>query len=311
MTTCAPLQLLLFPEMELKLTLSAADFRVSPGPSPVEEKEETTTAISGRKCLESSGIANQDGLLAKMSLALMTSDSWRSTECSLTWKTRATKQGRLKFQLAPSMRRTSAPDCSLWPTPVANDDNKTPEAHLAMKKRMKGGERKEITSLQVMAKAAALWPTPSTGDASGSKQGPEGTSLTGVRPDGSKMHVGLATVARALWPTASARDWKSCEASPATMDRNSRPLNEMALWSTIRASDGAKGGPGQKFGAGGTPPPAQAAQAHGLITNGSSIPKEKRGALSPEFVCWMLGFPAEWTKLDPSEIPSSRRSSRK
>jgi predicted transcriptional regulator len=45
----------------------------------------------------------------------------------------------------------------LWPTPVANDDNKTPEAHLAMKKRI--GERDgthsnrtAITSLNVMVK---------------------------------------------------------------------------------------------------------------------------------------------------------------
>jgi len=45
-----------------------------------------------------------------------------------------------------------------WPTPVANPDNKTPEAHLAMKLRM--GERDgthsnrtAITDLQVMAKA--------------------------------------------------------------------------------------------------------------------------------------------------------------
>jgi hypothetical protein len=40
-----------------------------------------------------------------------------------------------------------------WPTPVANDDNKSVEAHLAMKARM-GGNRTEITSLQVMAKTA-------------------------------------------------------------------------------------------------------------------------------------------------------------
>ena len=39
-----------------------------------------------------------------------------------------------------------------WPTPVANDDNKSPEAHMAMKQRMKGGPRQTITSLQVMAK---------------------------------------------------------------------------------------------------------------------------------------------------------------
>jgi len=42
----------------------------------------------------------------------------------------------------------------MLPTPVANDDNKTPEAHLAMKARMKGGARKKITSLQVAMKAA-------------------------------------------------------------------------------------------------------------------------------------------------------------
>lgn len=40
---------------------------------------------------------------------------------------------------------------SPYPTAVANDDNKSPEAHLAMKKRM-GGGRKAITSLQVLAK---------------------------------------------------------------------------------------------------------------------------------------------------------------
>jgi len=38
----------------------------------------------------------------------------------------------------------------LLPTPVANDDNKSPGAHLAMKARMKGGPRNAITSLAVM-----------------------------------------------------------------------------------------------------------------------------------------------------------------
>jgi len=37
----------------------------------------------------------------------------------------------------------------LWPTPCANDDNKSPEAHMAMKRRM---GRNTITSLQVRIK---------------------------------------------------------------------------------------------------------------------------------------------------------------
>ena len=41
----------------------------------------------------------------------------------------------------------------LWPTPAANDDNKSPSAHMAMKARMPGGPRQTVTSLQVATKA--------------------------------------------------------------------------------------------------------------------------------------------------------------
>lgn len=44
----------------------------------------------------------------------------------------------------------------MWGTPVANDDNKTPAAHLEMKARM-GGGRTEVTSLTVQSK---MWATP-------------------------------------------------------------------------------------------------------------------------------------------------------
>ncbi len=62
---------------------------------------------------------------------------------------------------APNSTTGSLP--GLWMTPVANDDNKSVEAHLAMKQRMKGGPRKKITSLQVQIKevSARQWRTPS------------------------------------------------------------------------------------------------------------------------------------------------------
>jgi hypothetical protein len=133
----------------------------------------------------------------------------------------------------------------------------------------------------------------------------------------------------------------------------------IGLWATIRASDGAKGGPNQKFTSGvGQPLPAMAAQAvwptptaqqygtnqggaagrtgpvRGSIatiangcrsnlndaaamqnSNGSSEPTEKRGALNPEFVCWLMGYPSEWLSCAPSEMPSTSarllRSSRR
>ncbi|MGB5760819.1 MAG: hypothetical protein WBM50_28145, partial [Acidimicrobiales bacterium] len=44
----------------------------------------------------------------------------------------------------------------MWGTSVARDDQKSPEAHLAMKDRM-GGGRTEVTSLTVQSK---MWATP-------------------------------------------------------------------------------------------------------------------------------------------------------
>lgn len=69
-----------------------------------------------------------------------------------------------------------------WPTPVANDDNKSPEAHLAMKARMKGGPRQTITSLQVLVQQ---WPTPTAGDSNSS--GAAGYSIASGRHSGTTL----------------------------------------------------------------------------------------------------------------------------
>ena len=54
----------------------------------------------------------------------------------------------------------------MWGTPVARDDQKSPEAHLAMKDRM-GGGRSAVTSLTVQVK---MWPTPTARDTKGEDQ---------------------------------------------------------------------------------------------------------------------------------------------
>lgn len=59
----------------------------------------------------------------------------------------------------------------MLPTPVANDDNKSPEAHMAMKQRMPGGPRNNITSLQVLSKTGML-PTPAASNPNDG-EGPE------------------------------------------------------------------------------------------------------------------------------------------
>ncbi len=94
-----------------------------------------------------------------------------------------------------------------WPTPVANDDNKSPEAHLAMKQRMgerdgTGANRTAITSLQVMAKLVG------------------GETLSGsnapIRSDGQLNPVFTRWLMGfpAAWDSCGATAMQSCRKSP-------------------------------------------------------------------------------------------------
>jgi hypothetical protein len=93
----------------------------------------------------------------------------------------------------------------LWPTPVAHDDGKTPEAHLAMKARMPGGPRHAITSLTVAIKAMeqGMWPTPTERDGS---SGPGHAETAEGSPD-------LRTTVTRNTPKSSGSlnpEWVSC-----------------------------------------------------------------------------------------------------
>ena len=96
------------------------------------------------------------------------------------------------------------------PTPVAKDDGKSPEAHLAMKARMKGGPRYTITSLAVLARNGmeqpTALPTPKAGD------GERGRDKARARPDTKGRE--LATVVRdQMLPTP-----RTCSAMASRLD---------------------------------------------------------------------------------------------
>ncbi len=44
------------------------------------------------------------------------------------------------------------------------------------------------------------------------------------------------------------------------------------------------------------------------LTIGQAVAVSDGGPLNPEWVEWLMGYPAGWTALEPSEIPSSRKS---
>jgi hypothetical protein len=94
-----------------------------------------------------------------------------------------------------------------WPTPVANDDNKSLEAHLAMKKRI--GERDgthanrtAVTSLSVMARH---WATPCVPN--GGRINREEVVAAGGRMPEGKKQITLEAQSR-YWPTPNATDHK-------------------------------------------------------------------------------------------------------
>ena len=221
-----------------QLTLFAADSPASQSVMQDSEEARRMTVSSGQRCLGSYLNCVRVTSWARMFLALsLTSRELYSPVSSLTWRLSITKSRRLwYFRLLPSVPHIDGigsgfvptPDSTggapnknsnkrngpkslieyarMWPTPVANDDNKSPEAHLAMKARMKGGKRKAITSLQVMVKAVdrGMWRTPRANDWKGGVTGAKGSTRKPVDyflPDQVNAAEGL------ILPTPTANRW--------------------------------------------------------------------------------------------------------
>lgn len=181
---------------------------VSRSVSPGKASAKTIPATSGPSGIGSSPSAALQSSLESRLRARLGVDG--SLEYSLTWKHWPMPSREPICALRASTLRTSASACSGWPTPVANDDNKSWDAHLAMKRRM-GGGRATVTSLQVMTKGLAGWPSPTARNGTGASE----TETRQGAPD-------LQTVAG--WATPTVQD-SANNAGPSQFRRNSLPLN--------------------------------------------------------------------------------------
>lgn len=139
------------------------------------------------------------------------------------------------------------------------------------------------------------WPTPLVNDTLGSQYcyGPK-------RPDGTRpIFLKLPGAAMAhSWATPKASDGEGGRTTKTEGGGNAHlPIQarESAPWSTPRASGNenrtTKITPSQAAGKHGM---YLAVQAIGTTPNSGSAQTEKRGALSPEFVFWLQGFPTAW-----------------
>ena len=170
-----------------QLTLYPEDSLASRFPLPGSEEARKMTVTSGRKCcglLKSSGPL---GLLARM---LLESSIWRSTRCYLTWRTKATKQGRLLFRLAPSMPRTGGTGSPLWLGTMTA--SQTGGNHsIRSEERRKG-------RVPSPAEFVMMWPTPSACNAS--------TDLTLRKSGDGRAKPNKLGWAVSMWTTPTAAD---------------------------------------------------------------------------------------------------------
>lgn len=322
-------------------SLSTVTWSLLPTPSrTASDLSESTSSPAGSRARElASPAGGRDSVIPRLRFGERCSESfatfdpatcsWRTSQLSFDsmmgsasersspdWPRAGTWGSGIACPLLPLALRTDAIASSspLLPTPVANDTDRSPEAHLAMKGRMPGGSRKAITSLQVLAKTGfdqpllptpnawdgrrgadfaranreesggddlltgmvKLLPTPHAADGTGGRVGrnPE-TIRTGKRPSGAKESVPLAAAIDRLLPTPTETDSAGSRRSTARTDE----------WTSNP----------------GTTLTDAALESSGVDTAPQSSDGKSSSAglrLSPSFVEWMMGAPDGWT--DPA-----------
>ena len=271
-----------------------------------KEKEQMTIDTSGMKLLESLENVNQSGLLAKMLKVLLTSKTvWYSDRCKTIWKKKVSKSNVLLFQLQASVLGTKEKEFGLWATPNTMD-TLPPRSEKAVIRQMttarKGSTKpsnlREQVHPETMKMYGWMYPTPTQDSAS---------ERTKKYKQGG-MPLPLAVK---MYPTPSASCQMDVVAPPETVKQNSKG------WSVTRV------GTGTKFGAKlndvvnkiekmyNTPTTNDAknltfpkSQKNRTSIVGNMIQQQKikpGGKLNPTFVEFLMGYPMNWTKIEPTE----------
>lgn len=259
-----------------KWTSSWPDSPASPSLWPDENLGLPITAGSGQTSLVSFGRWDPESSSWRMLPDLFGTGSELS---SGTWPKRGSMRSGELLLRPKSEHLTSESGSSSWPTPVAKDDNKSPEAHLAMKERM-GGNRTEITSLQVAVKQ---WPTPASSEIKGSAK-------VGQRR-------GQLSESILLWQTPQTDSFRSRggdRKDEPGLDRQSKNWSTPIATMEEKGGDYRRGNPTLKKQARDSFHPDQTMPA-----DGSTI-SDTRPKLNPRFVSRLMGIPDDWTSSSSS-----------
>jgi len=172
-----------------------------------------------------------------------------------------------------------------WPSPTAMDtmDREGMRPSRAATNRTTGYLSEAVVTY------ASTWPTPATRDYKG---GYQGGRLRNGRISNDTLDVTVQHTAATTWPTPTANNYEG-----------DTPENLLTRRAAMKEKHNNGNGFGLTLG--------QMATLSGTTPSGLTAPTEKRGALNPTFVCWLMGFPPEWESCAPTVMPSSRRSRQK
>ena len=259
--------------------------RVSPTHTQDFKKENQTPDISGRKCLDLSKNVGPLGLLEK---TLLESRNWAWTKYSLTWRTKATPQGRLIFQLVRLAPPTSGSDSGLLHTPTAIANQMSP----SMVNRDKGSWGR-------------IWPTP-TGMTGGEGVAPSHRDGKHGWNTAAAVNDAESPTPTRMWPTPEANERNAYPRMTKTRGGKQSVEPNLAgavkMWPTPRVS--SANGVAQSEVDKGDP-------KRRLEVTVQVEQPQTTGKLNPKWVAWLMGYPTEYLDSVPWETRSSRKSQRK
>jgi len=294
-----------------KQILLPVDFPASHSASQEKEKEQMTIDTSGMKLLESLENVNLDGSLAKMLKVLLTSTTaWYSDRCKLTWKKKVSKSNVLLFQLQASVLGIKGKESGLWLTPTATDiSTRSQEAMERRKKYRTSIGRTTVPpgnlaeQVQYGIPTVNMYPTPTAGCVEGGEQSSrvEMTESGGFilrkknKPEmtfGAKLSDAMIYLSK-MYPTprASAAMTEDMETIAKRNKYNSKLEEKVALQMYPTPTTDSTSERTKKYKQGGTPLPLAVQMEQ----------KKPGGKLNPEFVEFLMGYPLNWTKIDPTE----------
>ena len=155
-------------ELSLKQTSTQPESHANHLVLPEEKKARKTLDTSGRTCLK---LLSTKDPLTRLSKMLVASSMWHSTRCVLSWKAKATPQGRLYFQLLASTpptkdKESGASERTLWATPQLTDGTRINQKPRAKEDLTEAAKQGGCSNLREQVHET-MWRTPTTMDAKG------------------------------------------------------------------------------------------------------------------------------------------------